>query len=106
MSLLDDFHKAEKALFDHVGFDPKLASLPIEDSAGLFWMVEGDMVFYADTIEAWIADAETPITAKLAWREAYRFSRNSALFDAFAGEFGLTPEQVDDLFVLAQSKVV
>ena len=51
MSLLDDFHKAEKALFDHVGFDPKLASLPIEDSAGLFWMVEGDMVFYADTIE-------------------------------------------------------
>ena len=58
------------------------------------------------TIENWIADAETPITAKLAWREAYRFSRNSALFDAFAGEFGLTPEQVDDLFVLAQSKVV
>ena len=58
------------------------------------------------TIENWIADPATPIVAKLAWNEAYRFSRNSALFDAFAGEFGLTPEQVDDLFVLAQSKSV
>ena len=55
-----------------------------------------------DTVEAFIADPATPMVAKLAWQEAYRFSRNSQLFDQLGPALGMTPEQIDDLFVAAQ----
>ncbi len=56
-----------------------------------------------DTIETFMADPETPTVAKLAWKEAYRFSRRSQLFDLLGPEFGMTPEQIDDLFIAAQA---
>ena len=55
-----------------------------------------------DTVEAFIADPSTPNTAKLAWTEAYRYSRSSPLFDQLGPALSMTPEQIDDLFVAAQ----
>jgi hypothetical protein len=54
------------------------------------------------TVEAFIADPATPTVAKLAWTEAYRYSRKSPLFDVLGLELGMTPEQIDDLFKAAQ----
>jgi len=54
------------------------------------------------TVEAFIADPATPTVAKLAWTEAYRYSRKSPLFDVLGPELGMTPEQIDDLFRAAQ----
>ena len=54
------------------------------------------------TVDAFIADPDTPNTAKLAWNEAYRYSRSSPLFDTLGPAIGMTPEQIDDLFVAAQ----
>ena len=56
-----------------------------------------------DTVEAFIADPATPITAKIAWQEAYRFSRNSQLFDQLGPALSMTPTQIDDLFRAAQA---
>ena len=56
-----------------------------------------------ETVEAFMADPTTPITAKIAWQEAYRFSRNSQLFDQLGPALSMTPEQIDDLFRAAQA---
>ena len=58
-----------------------------------------------DQIDTWI-NTEAPKTAKLAWKEAYRFSRNSSLFDTFGGQFNLTAVDIDNIFKLALTKEV
>ena len=55
-----------------------------------------------DTVQSFIDDPETPLIAKEAWSQAYEFSRNSQLFEAFGPVLGFTPTQIDDLFRAAQ----
>ena len=57
-----------------------------------------------DAVEAWADDPNTPIEARITWKESYRFVRDSAMIDEFMGNFQLTAEQVDDIVRLAQSK--
>ena len=59
-----------------------------------------------EQIEAWIDSRSVPKAAKLAWKEAYRFSRKSPLWGQFAQLFGLSEEQIDDLFRRAMLKEV
>ena len=56
-----------------------------------------------EAIEAWADDPNTPIEARITWKESYRFTRNSAMIDEFMGDFELTAEQVDSIVRLAQS---
>ena len=58
-----------------------------------------------DQMETWI-NGDAPKVAKLAWKEAYRFSRKSSLFNEFKGLFNLTDEDINDLFKLALTKEV
>lgn len=50
-----------------------------------------------DQVEAFMGTA--PAFAKLAWREAPQFERNSPTLVAMAAALGLTDAQLDDLFV-------
>ena len=57
-----------------------------------------------DTVEMYLTiDPDVPFAAKLAWKEAYRFSRRSPLFDLLGPALSMTPEQIDDLFRAAQA---
>ena len=58
-----------------------------------------------DQIETWI-NSDAPKVAKLAWKEAYRFSRKSSLFNDFKGLFNLSDLDIDNLFKLALTKEV
>ncbi len=86
--IVEDFWQAWREQADCTRLQAKLAL----DGAGML-----------GSIEAFMADTETPKAAKLAWTEAYRFSRRSQLFDVLGPQLGLTPEQVDDLFRQAQA---
>ncbi len=57
-------------------------------------------------VETWINHESTSSVIKIVYREAYRFSRNSQLFDHFKTAFSVDDEYIDDLFRLAQSKTV
>jgi hypothetical protein len=52
------------------------------------------------SVQTWVAsqDAET----QLIWTNAPQFSRNSALLNRASAALGLTSQQVDDLFTVAQ----
>ena len=57
-----------------------------------------------DTITAWVNHPDTPRAVKIEWETSYRYARRSPLISAFAPQFGLTEEQVDNIVKLAQSK--
>ena len=59
-------------------------------------LMEADLLDQAEAIVAASEDARL----KLAWQEA-GFIRLSALVDQVGAELGLTPEQLDDLFIRA-----
>ena len=69
------------------------AELAILDEPGLM-----------DAIQGVLDHPDTPESARVAFRRAYRWSRNSPLWDLLGPAVGKTPEQIDDLFRLAQSK--
>ncbi len=73
------------------------------DCTRLQAMLALDSAGMLDNIETFMADPETSMLAKLAWKEAYRFSRRSQLFDLLGPELGMTPEQIDGLFRAAQA---
>jgi hypothetical protein len=58
--------------------------------AGLLPMIEGYMQLET-----------TSVMERLAWNDALEFERNSPLINALCGGFGLTAEQVDNLFIQA-----
>ena len=58
--------------------------------AGMLAMIEGYM--HLET---------TPVMEKLAWNDALEFERESPLINALCSSFGLTSEQVDNLFIQA-----
>lgn len=54
-----------------------------------------------DDIEAWIARPDTPRIVRLAWQNAQSFERSSPALHHIATVFGLTDEQLDQLFIAA-----
>ena len=56
-----------------------------------------------ETVNAMMNDPATPMIHRLAWQDAQEFRRDSALVTALAGTLGLSPEQLDDLFRLAET---
>ncbi|MGZ4981725.1 MAG: hypothetical protein ACXWAB_09790 [Methylobacter sp.] len=48
-----------------------------------------------------MADPNTPMLAKIAWKEARDFYRHSPTILAITQALGLTPEEVDDMFIAA-----
>jgi len=46
--LMEEFNKAEQALFDHVGFTPDWVVAPIDDCTENWWDTDGESVVYAD----------------------------------------------------------
>lgn len=53
------------------------------------------------SIEALMADENTPALAKLAWTDAQEFKRTSPTIATMAAALGLTSEQLDQLFITA-----
>jgi hypothetical protein len=56
-----------------------------------------------DTVEAIMGNPATPTIAKLAWKEALSFERQSPTVLMLAGALQLTSKQLDDLFITASS---
>jgi len=56
-----------------------------------------------DDIEAYMALDTTDAFTKLAWKDAQDFNRSSPLVEAIGQLIGLTPAQLDDLFVFAST---
>ena len=54
-----------------------------------------------DDIETYMASDEVPRRVKLAWQEA-QFKRGSRMVNDLAGEFGLSEQQLDELFLSAK----
>lgn len=54
-----------------------------------------------DQFEAYMQQESTPALVKLAWAEA-GFNRGSNMVKSIGAEFGLTEQQLDDLFLAAQ----
>ena len=54
--LLDNYQKAEQALYDHVGFKEDWVIYPIRDSTDMFWSIEGDEVKYAEDMDRFESD--------------------------------------------------
>ena len=54
-----------------------------------------------DQVEAYMVLPDTPAITKLAWTETLHFERASPTVAGLAALLGLTPGQVDDLFVTA-----
>lgn len=52
-------------------------------------------------VQAIMAAAETPVIAKLAWDNALSFERNSPTLASLAGMLGMTPADLDTLFIAA-----
>ena len=50
------------------------------------------------SVEAYMADPSTDTIARLAWQNAQEFERNSPTVIGISAEFGLTEEQLDNLF--------
>lgn len=55
------------------------------------------------TVEAMMADPETPAVAKLAWAEALEFNRTSPTVLSMAAALQLTDAQLDELFIAAST---
>ena len=60
---------------------------------------------YLDTVEALMANPETPTAARIAWEYATVIQRHSSFINALAPALGLTEAQVDDLFRAAAQVV-
>lgn len=58
-----------------------------------------------DSVEAIIADPQTPNITRLAWNNAQTFDRSSPTLAALALALGLTEAQVDALFLFASGVV-
>ena len=56
-----------------------------------------------ETVNVMMNDPATPMIHRLAWQDAQEFRRDSALVNALAGTLGLSSEQLDDLFRLAET---
>lgn len=56
-----------------------------------------------DAAEAVLAHADTPAMYRRAWDDLQEFRRDSEMLAAIAGMLGLTPEEVDALFIQAAS---
>lgn len=54
-----------------------------------------------EAVEAYMAQASTPMLAKLAWQDAQEFQRSSPTVLALAKVLGLSDAQLDALFVSA-----
>ena len=54
-----------------------------------------------DDIETYMASDEVPRRVKLAWQEA-QFKRGSRMVNDLAGEFDLSEDKLDDLFLAAR----
>ena len=53
---------------------------------------------YLSTVEALMADPNTPAAAKIAWEYATIWERQSAFIETLGPALGLSSEQIDDLF--------
>ena len=54
-----------------------------------------------DEVEDYMAGDDVPRRVKLAWQEA-QFRRGSRMINDLAGEFGLSEEKLDELFLAAK----
>lgn len=54
-----------------------------------------------DDVEVMMADPATPLVTRLAWADAQEFRRDSPIVLAMAQALGLTPAQLDELFIYA-----
>lgn len=51
MNVLENYNKAKKALFTHVGFTERYAVYPVDDSTYMFWDMNEENIFFAPTKE-------------------------------------------------------
>ena len=81
--------EAERARLDAITVSRFQAKAALDD-AGLL-----------DAIETYMASDEVPRRVKLAWQEA-QFKRGSRMINDLAGEFDLSEQALDDLFLAAR----
>ena len=81
--------EAERARLDAITVSRFQAKTALDD-AGLL-----------DDIEAYMSSDDVPRRVRLAWQEA-QFKRGSKMINDLAGEFDLSEEKLDELFLAAK----
>lgn len=56
-----------------------------------------------EQVQQFMNDPETPLITRLAWEDAMEFRRLSPTIVALSNEFGLTEEELDNLFEMAKT---
>lgn len=56
--LIEQYNKAKKDLFDHVGFVPDWVVCPVDDCTGYYWRYDGSTVTYAEAKEQFNTDGD------------------------------------------------
>ncbi len=51
MNIIENYNKALKEIYEHVGFTEDWVICPIDDATEYFWTVDKDEVRYADSVE-------------------------------------------------------
>ena len=104
----DDPRYLEYAEWIQSGYTPEeWVSIPINPVPASVTRFQARAALYQagllDMIEGYMALETTSRMEKLAWNDALEFNRNSPLMAGLCQSFGLTTEQVDNLFRLAST---
>jgi hypothetical protein len=75
-------------------------SLSCTPFQGRMALINGNLM---PQVEAIMADPATPQETKVAWEYALEWRRASDLIESLGSSLGLTPTQIDDLFISAQN---
>lgn len=67
------------------------------------WRTAHGSITLFEAAEAVINNPETPVVYRRAWEDMQEFRRDSEMLIIIAGQLGLTNEQIDDLFILADT---
>lgn len=91
------FTDESKTLFEPVP-DPE----PVPNSVTRFQaMAALELAGHLTDVETIMADAGTPIMAKLAWKNALEFFRDSPTVSEISSALSMTSDEIDQLFVTA-----
>ena len=91
------FTDPDKSLYESIP-DPA----PVPNSVTRFQaMAALELAGHLTDVETIMADPGTPIMAKLAWKNALEFFRDSPTVAAISGTLGMSSDEVDQLFITA-----
>lgn len=72
MKLLEDYHNALQAIYDHVGFEEDYVIYPINDNTDYFWDCDGETIEFADSQEEFEQEDGGYYTSEVYTQRFYR----------------------------------